>query len=818
MRFDLLGVREFAEKLTLTGGLGSSGASAPLSKARKGVKLHKAVQKYLETLHPDFASEKQVLYKYISEDPELLGDGEFTLEGRIDGLHKEGEITVISEIKSADIHPEAADITHLAQGEIYGFILTADQPEDTMVRIDVIYGLYSDFTALRIFSVDHTAKSLRERVVPLLFRYSTYVSYLNRHNRELEAELTGMPFMYGSFRQGQRTMAVNVYNALKNADIPVLQVNAPTGIGKTAAAIYPALKALDFKAGERSAIFYLTAKNEGARPAEETLKLALGSVPSMKVCSLSAKDKICIFKNENAAENRGCDPDNCPYAKNNFTNVRSAIREALSSGVSFFDRAYVQEISKKQNVCPFELMLDLTQFCDVIIGDYNYLFDPESYLKRWFAEERGNYYFLIDEAHQLPERVRSMYSASLDVDSLMNCAKKKKRLKLGKELIKAAELIDDYSRSEEEGIVSDASELIKVTDKLTDLAFEYLEKHEDENLLELCFNMLHFKTVYSMTEDGGFLFSSSHEDGGTSSLLCMDPSGIIRRKCAIGQGAVLFSGSLLPEPFFAELLGAKDMPFVSLSTPFPKENLLALAGTFADTRYRAREASKLQVASFIADLSISLKTGNFIVFFGSWTYMESVYGSLDENFRENYVFVQPKSSDQESRNRFVEGFESSPSKLHIGFCVLGGSYSEGLDLPGDRLSGVVIVGTGIPQVGRRTELLRSYYEKGKDQGKGQETDQETVRDMVNSGENIYLIRAGNDSGFKNAYFYPGVNKVIQAAGRVIRTDTDRGFVLFLDSRYSRRDYINALSGCYKYEVIRDAEKTIRRIVDFISEI
>ena len=818
MRYDLLGVREFAEKLTLTGGLGSSGASAPLSKARKGVKLHKAVQKQLGSLHPDFAAEKQVLYKYIPEDQGLPSDGGFTLEGRIDGLHTEGEITVISEIKSADNYREAADITHLAQGEIYGFILTADKPDDTMVRIDVIYGLYSDFSAIRVFSFDHTAKSLRERVFPLLTRYSSYVSYLNRHNRELEAELTGMPFMHGSFRSGQRTMAVNVYNALKNDAIPVLQVNAPTGIGKTAAAIYPALKALDFKAGERSAIFYLTAKNEGARPAEETLKLALGSVPSMKVCSLCAKDKICIFKSENTEDSRGCDPDNCPYAENHFTNVRAAIREAICSGESFFDRTCVQELSHKHNVCPFELMLDLTQFCDVIIGDYNYLFDPESYLKRWFAEERGQYYFLIDEAHQLPERVRSMYSASLNVDALMSCAKKKKRLKLGKELVKAAELIDAYSRSEAEGIVSDASELIKVTDKLTDLAFEYLEKHEDANLLELCFNMIHFKTIYSMIENGGFLFNSSPENGGTSSLLCMDPSGIIRGKCGIGRGAVLFSGSLLPETFFAELFGAKDMPFVSLSSLFPKENLLSIAGTFADTRYRAREASKVKVASFIIDLSKSLKTGNYIVFFGSWTYMESVYGSLDANFRENYVFVQPKSSDQELRNRFVEGFEASPSGLHIGFCVLGGSYSEGLDLPGDRLSGVVIVGTGIPQVGRRTELLRSYYEKGMDPKRDRGNDQEKDRDSDYSVENSYPMRADNDSGFKNAYFYPGVNKVIQAAGRVIRTDTDRGFVLFLDSRYSRRDYINALLGCYKYEVIRDAEKTIRRIVDFISGI
>ncbi|MBO4327630.1 MAG: ATP-dependent DNA helicase, partial [Clostridia bacterium] len=542
---------------------------------------------------------------------------------------------------------------------------------------------------------------------------------------------------------------------------------------------------------ERSVIFYLTARNEGARPPEETLSLVCASAPELRFCSLEAKEKICIYDGDNNGSDgtkkkdgsRKCDPNNCPYAKHHFDNEPAAIKEAIGSERNFIDREFVRELSAKHMVCPFELMLDLTLFCDVVIGDYNYLFDPESYLKRWFSDESGRYYFLIDEAHQLPDRVRTMYSSSISSDALMRCTKGKKRQKIGKKLVKMAGLCSEFQIDE-----GSEKEFLKELDESADLALEYLEDHDDEKLLDLCFEMLHFKTVSAYIQSGGSILHHSDIDGGTVSVYCMDPSVIIREKCGQSDGAVLFSATLLPENYYKSELGGEDMPFVSVRSPFPEENMLALAGTFADTRYRAREASLPGIASFIENLSKSVKKGNYIVFFSSYAFMESVYSLLDKNFRTEAVFMQPRKSVQADRSAFVSGFTEGPEKLHIGFCVLGGSFSEGLDLPGDRLSGAVIVGTGLPQVGEYTELLRAYYD------------------------------SNNRAGFESAYFYPGVNKVIQAAGRVIRSHEDRGFVLFLDSRYARRDHIDAISNCYRYTVCRDPEKVISMIVDFISEI
>ena len=825
MKFDLIGIREFSEIMTRCGGLKAGSGTLPLVKARKGVRLHKSVQKYLAEQHQGYLAEKQVLFTYVPEGAEGDDpDGAFTLDGRVDGYYKEGSTLVIDEIKSSDAHPDKADPAHWLQGVLYGYILSLADEEVQRVNIDIVYGLYSDFNDIRIFPYEYTKEEISAAVMPYLEEYSGYVREQDAHALILHGELQELKFIYDEFRGGQRKMAVNIYNALNDPAIPMILCQAPTGIGKTAGTLFPALKSFPYKKGEKSAIFYLTARNEGARPPEETLDLISESVPELRYITLTAKEKICLMNFSTAETGTDykfqCDPAGCPYAEKHYDNAGAALDKLLSCGRKRFDRELIREIAEECKVCPFELSLDLSMYCDVIIGDYNYLFDPESYLKRYFTTDGGQYFFLIDEAHQLPDRVRSMYSATLTAARFESAAKGRKRKKIGKSLMKVASLISGFAEPGSDGLEpgsdglipgfaedsSDTGEIMipeKLSDeldRLCDVAFEYLETEPDQKLLELCFDALHFKTISELTRNGGFAIKFRNEEDPSVNIYCLDPSSVIRKKCASGLGSVLFSATLLPEVYYKGQLGASDMPYIFFESPFPKDNLLALGATFVDTRYRVREASLPLTASFIKKLGKSLKTGNYACFFGSWKHMRSVYDLIDADFRDKYIFMQPESSTLKERTEFIGGFKKDPVELHIGFCVLGGAFSEGVDLPGNRLSGVVIVGTGVPQVNYVNELLKDYYASA---------------DAVDDGLPLDPSRS---SGYDNAYFYPGVNKVIQAAGRVIRTPEDRGFVLLLDARYARRDHRNVFANVIDYRIEKEPEKTVDAVVEFLSGI
>ena len=818
MRYDLIGIREFAEVLTREGGF-TSGGIISNRKALEGARLHRHVQKRLAAEHADFLSEKAVLYTVNHEwltdlaEAELSSDiidssiepAEFMLEGRIDGVYKEGDTTVICEIKSSDAHPASVAKAHYLQAAVYAFIESRELPEDSKLRIDIIYGLYSDHDELKVFSFDETPDCISRYLRPYAVRYGCFVRLMNRHNDLIREQLNELPFIFDRFRDGQRRLSVNVYNTLASFDGNVLLCQAPTGIGKTVGTLYPALKALRFADGDKSAVFYFTARGEGARPPFEALKLTGQHAGELRYCVLTAKEKICSF--EAALVNSGntrdfiCDPENCDAGREHYNRVNAAIREAILGSERCFDRQYVSELARKHCVCPFELMLDLSEFCDVIICDYNYLFDPECYLRRYFEGKGGQFYFLIDEAHQLPDRVRSMYSACLNASDFEKLAKGKKRLRIGKNCLKTAELIEQGTDlffeqgtdpcSKEEGANSLLSkEFLRQLDQFSNACAEYLESHENEALRLQYFDVLHFLRMHDVAKAGGFTARLIGEDGDRSvSLVCIDPAQIIHDKCALARGTVLFSGSLLPANYYSRQLGFPDAPFVQFESPFPKENLLVLAASGFDTRYKYRADSYGRLAAFIEALGTALKQGNYIVYFNSYSYLESVLDLISADFRERFVRVQPRGSDPGLRKQFLDGFESDPDTLRIGFCVLGGNFSEGVDLPGTRLSGTIIVGTGLPQVGDNTELMRSYYETHEP-----------------------------GSGYNNAYFYPGINKVIQAAGRVIRTETDRGFVLLVDRRYRFSDHRAALPAAWQFESYANEQKIIDRIVAFISQI
>ena len=459
MRYDFVGIREFAEMLTREGGL-ASGRVLSNRKALEGARLHRHVQKKLTAEHADFQADKAALYTVNREwltdsDAAYLSSKSvdiasepagFMLEGRIDGVYTDNDTLVICEIKSGDEHPASASAAHFLQAAVYAFIESRDLPSDAKLRIDIIYGLYSDYDALRVFSFAETPESIAAIFRPYAFRYGRYVRFNIDHNARLSRQLDELPFLFDSFRDGQRRLSVNVFNTLNNSEGGTLLCKAPTGIGKTAGTLYPALKALRFADGEKSAVFYFTARGEGARPPAEALKLAGSQATELRYCVLTAKDKICLNttsgSEKNASREFECKPEQCEAGKGHYDRVDAAIREALFSNARCFDSRFVSELARKHCVCPFELMLDLSQFCDVIVCDYNYLFDPESYLRRYFEGKGGQYFFLIDEAHQLPDRVRSMYSATLDAHTFARLAKGKKRQRIGKSCVKTAQALE----------------------------------------------------------------------------------------------------------------------------------------------------------------------------------------------------------------------------------------------------------------------------------------------------------------------------------------------------------------------------------------
>ena len=844
---DLLnpGVRNFAEMLTRHGGLQPGGGMLSLKAAQAGVRIHKHIQNVQAGKHPDYRSEKAVLYYEAAPEGFPAQVPGFTLEGRIDGIYSEDGTLVIDEIKSQERLPEEENETHFAQGIIYAFISCGSLPETKKVRVDVIYAAFSDPDTVRVFSREFTAGACREYFRKLSDRYFGYLRYICGHLAERSRQADLLKFPFEDFRKGQRELARRVYSLFYGNSHGRIICQAPTGIGKTAGVLFPALKCLhkykqegvqDCKdgdggghAGEQALkfrrIFYLTARNEGARPAETLVnRLITGEFPELTAVSLTAKERLCPLSEE--GKEFSCDTGNCPFAVSHYDNADRAMAQALNAKNRFFGRKEILALSEAFKVCPFELMLDLSLFADVIIGDYNYLFDSSAYLHRFFDDDASDALLLIDEAHELPDRIRSMYSPGLCAEMFSKNAAGRKRGKLGKTLSRIADGIRELS---EEPTGSESSDgafntvlpafpdaLIREMDRfcqlymdndaeaqhtaLTLLAPE--QKPADNRtgeLNRLFLDTLKFLKIYEMRDSSHFRCCASIDhpenrpDGKkyhTVKLHCIDPALIADTRTGQCAGTVYFSGSLLPASYFQALLSGSELPYYVFPSPFPPENLLVLSGVHIDTRYRVRESSFPVLAELTEKLFSRLARGNFMVYFPSYAYMNSVYGALEAEFRASYVTMQPRSASAKAREEFISGFRPDPESLHVGFCVLGGSFSEGLDLPGDRLSGVVIVGTGMPQVGFSNDLIKDTYD--------------------NAG--------GELSGFDCAYFYPGLNKVIQAGGRVIRTPKDRGFILLLDTRYALPRTRRSLPAQWDYSVFRDNEKIISRLVDLFSEV
>ena len=572
--------------------------------------------------------------------------------------------------------------------------------------------------------------------------------------RNSSIRLVEFPF---SYREGQREVAAAVYRTILRKKKLFLQ--APTGVGKTISTLFPSVKAIGEGLGEK--IFYLTAKTITRTVAEQAFRILGEQGLQMKVITLTAKEKIC------KCEETECNPVSCPYAKGHFDRVNDAVYDLIMN-YNEITRDVIENQSEKYMVCPFEMSLDVSLWVDAVICDYNYAFDPTAHLKRFFSENAGKkYIFLVDEAHNLVERGREMYSARLYKEDFLEL---KKMMRVKEPIL--SKKADEVNRQflllkrecEEYRVLESVSHLaIKLMNLLAEME-RFFEKSSEsdkrDQVLELYFKVREFLNIHDILDENYVIYSEYQQDGRFMvKLFCVNPAVNLQAYLEYGIGTVFFSATLLPVRYYKKLLSIETDDYaIYADSPFPKDSRLLLIGRDVSTRYTQRGPEMYRrIASYIVGAA-DAKKGNYMVFFPSYRVMEEVHSVFSEKCGKISSAVQSPFMSEEDREVFLKEFDEIREESFVGFCVMGGIFSEGIDLPEDKLIGVIIVGTGLPQVCNEREIVKQYF----------------------SG-------IGSD-GFEYAYLYPGMNKVLQSAGRVIRTEKDRGLILLLDERFSTGRY------------------------------
>ena len=714
-----------------------------------GGKIHRKIQSRMGT-------------NYTAEVPlkiQMPCDGfVLQIEGRADGVLKDDGKVLIDEIKGilrSLEHLEAPVPVHLAQAKCYAYIY-AVQNSLKCIDVQMTY-CQMETEEIRRFCQEFEFQELQTWFQDLVTQYEKWAKFEIewRNVRNDSIRQIEFPFPY---REGQRDLVVSVYRTILRKK--KLFIQAPTGVGKTMATVFPAVRAVGEGLGEK--IFYLTAKTIMRTVAEQAFSLLKEKGLLYKTITLTAKEKICF------CEEAECNPDACPYAKGHFDRVNDAVFDLITHSGDW-SREVLEEQAKKHMVCPFEMSLDVSNWADAVICDYNYAFDPQAHLKRFFSESgKGEYLFLIDEAHNLVERGREMYSASLYKEVLLEVRKlvKAEDPKLAKGLSECNQQFLELKRECEhyqilKSVSHIALKLMNVLSKLEDYLEECKDAEKKKRVLDFYFAVRSFLNVHDIMDENYVIFSEMMEDGRFQiKLFCVNPAVNLQNYLEQGNSTIFFSATLLPVHYYKKLLSVeKDDYAVYAHSSFPQENKFLFIGTDVSTRYTRRGESTYQrFARYIAVMA-EQKKGNYMAFFPSYRFLEEVHTCFLECVdHEVDSICQVSYMDEEQREEFLEEFEQEREKSLVAFCVMGGIFSEGIDLTDDKLIGAVIAGTGLPQVCTEREILKQYF------------------------------NAADMDGFDYAYLYPGMNKVLQSAGRVIRTESDRGVILLLDDRFRAMRY------------------------------
>lgn len=706
--------------------------AADASALLAGTRAHQARQAQSEG-----ETEKSIRHLYEIDGLALL------VYGRMDALF-DGEVPLIEEIKLSGEAPAQPFPEHRAQAMCYAAMLALERPCER-VRFSVCYA-DEDGHALANFEETACAAELDAQMRDLLAPYAAFAARELAHRRQRDASLKALGFPFASYRRGQRELAVQVYTAIIRRKR--LFASLPTGTGKSAAVLFPALKALG--EGKTEQVLYLTARNTARQSPLNALERMRANGMHARCCVLTAKEKLC-------PKPVRCHPDDCPRAKGHYLRQREAVDELLNSTCLIWDEPTVLALAERHHLCPFELALALTELADVVMMDLNYVFDPFAQIKR-LAQRKAHATLLVDEAHHTVERVRESLSGSADSRELTRIraeygklyGRKQPLYRALGEAVKALRTLE-AEREETQLDTLPETAVAKVRAALT-IA---LECAGHTGVQELIRQLLPFAYACEHLDEDYAILLERHGKERTLTLYCLLPGKEITRLTKGMRGAVLFSATLEPLPAMKQLLGGQEEDACfALPSPFPPEHLAVVRQRIC-TRYEQREKSAQQIADALQK-AVTLHRGNWIAFFPSYAYMDRVLACMDTDTLPA-LWIQQRDMSEEERQAFLEAF-SQTEKPRLGMCVLGGLFSEGIDLPGRQLVGAAIIGVGLPIPSARITAIRCCYQK-------------------HFGD-----------GFSYACRFPGMHKVLQAAGRVIRSENDTGMVVLMDERYYDREY------------------------------
>ena len=781
-----ISVRNLVEFMMREGDINTSTTGVmDMDALQLGSKIHRKIQK---RMGPEYQAEVSLFALHDMEDFQLK------VEGRADGIIRKNPV-IIDEIKSTyqDIYAmEKPALVHEAQAKCYAYMV-ADKESLPQISVQLTY-VNIETERERRFLKTYTFPEIEGWYLKLIEDYAKWAQYEYhwKLRRNQSIQLIEFPFDY---REGQKDLVVGAYRTILRSK--KLFLEAPTGVGKTISTVFPAVKAIG--EGLSSRIFYLTAKTITRTVAEDCFQMLGNQGLDFKTVTITAKDKICIF------DKAACNPTDCPRAKGHYDRINNALFDLLTNNEKI-DRQIISEYSEKYKVCPYEMSLDVALFSDAVICDYNYVFDPNVYLKRFFAgEKKGDMIFLIDEAHNLVERGREMYSATLNKEDFLlakRFAKARaeaekdsereyetrgfiKCLESGnKQMLEWKHECDDFSTLESVGMFE--FQLLRLLGHFDTFLKNYPVFDDRDKVLNFYFDLRHFLNILDLLSEKYTIYTDYDEQNRFRvKLQCMDPSDSLSSVLSKGRSAIFFSATLLPVRYYMEQLGGKEGDYaVYAPSSFPKENRGIFIAQDVSTKYTRRNESEFEKVCNYLKIFVGAKTGNYLVFFPSYAYMEQIYKQFENDFTDELI-MQEKSMSEQEKEDFLKRFtQSNSDKTLVGFCVLGGIFSEGIDLTEDKLIGAAIVGTGLPMVCNERELFMKYYQQTK--GKG----------------------------FDYAYLYQGMNKVLQSGGRVIRTVEDRGVILLLDERFLQKSYLNLFPKEWSPYCVVDQEKLKSDLSDF----
>lgn len=700
--------------------------------------------------------------EYQAEVPlSLVVEGdlyELTVEGRADGIFTEDGKCFVDEIKGMYRKVELFEkpvFVHRAQAMCYAYIFALQNNMET-IGIQMTYcNLETEQT--KYFREEFSFEEIKKWFDDLMEEYGKWATFQCEMKNQRQASIKELDFPY-EYRPGQKKLVSDVYRTIMRQKLLFMQ--APTGVGKTISTIFPAVKAVGEELADR--IFYLTAKTITATVAKETFALLEKNGYRAKTIQITAKEKLC------PCDEMECNPVTCPYAKGHFDRVNDAVFDLLHR-CEMIERDDILSQADRYTVCPFELCLDTASWCDNVICDYNYVFDPNVYLKRFFQEGiKGDYIFLIDEAHNMVERSRQMYSAQIYKEDFLTVKRimKEHSRSIEKALEKCNKILLGMKRECENYTVYDTfGNMVFSFMRLMTLLDEFLQKANEfpgkRDVMDFYFELRNFLNIYDLVDEHYVMYSELEADGRFMlKLFCVDPSLNIQKRLDKGKSAVFFSATFLPVNYYKSLLSTKkdNYAIYADSTFDSKKRLLAMA-TDVSTRYTRRSRSEYERIAGYINAVVTQKTGNYMVFFPSYKMMNDVADIYCEKYAdETELMLQKNNMSEAEREEFLDRFSEESDRTLVAFGIMGGIFGEGIDLKNDRLIGAIVVGTGLPQISNERTILKDYYD------------------------------AENGCGFDYAFRYPGINKVLQAAGRVIRTTEDTGVILLLDERFWQREY------------------------------